>query len=658
MNNKWFVLDAETDGIYGKVLSVAAKVINSFKEEDYFYASLNIEKEDLSSEWVEDNVYDTLKNAEIMYDTEEELLEAFWAFYLKYHGDYEVLTDVPYPVETGVFGKCIAKDRENREKYSPSPIYDLESMLVSNGYDKLAARNEIVKTDLKAHDAMNDVDITIKILEEVIMEKTVYSYHTFFFPFVWNVGESLIFDDYINELSSCKWEDISIDGFDTINDGTELGMNAEQKYQFIQYFTEAAREAIIGWNKQFVRCFAYDQKNVHENAVYHIEKEEETAEKDGSKRKVQYTYNLIINGIKLKVFNTGIAVFSIEAENYDYRTIDDVKRINEYGRRIFAPYFLIKDDKSMDCDSCADVLGINYNMRTSYSFIAKERPKTEEACVPPFIRELLPAFQLKPAIDDRMFVACCVCDKEYALYSKKYQKLSAVVSGEIKDTPEDKAEKDKNYRSERDEIIECAKSLYELFYIDRPHGCSCQSLRMMHELLSKTVYDRWGNYGTFTGITHHSMVCINDGGAPHVIFTFIAIYTHMVSMVLAQRAAIIVFDEISSRLTSGFRERKVNMRKKKRIEAVIKFQEKYIAFCNQHNNIEITCQEQGVEIYNMLQEAMYVKENNDKLEKEVNILYETANASNDLNLNVWALWFAIAAIVLAVVQIVVDIVLH
>lgn len=167
MTGKFFVTDAETDGLYGRVLSVAAKVIDGENTINHFYGAVKVNKDELESEWVIENVYPYLKNAEVFFETEQALLEAFWQFYREYCKEYTVLAQVPYPVEMGLFYKCIMADKKERERFSPFPLLDLESMLVAKGYGMLD--DVIIKTKRISHDAMNDVDNIIDIVREVLI---------------------------------------------------------------------------------------------------------------------------------------------------------------------------------------------------------------------------------------------------------------------------------------------------------------------------------------------------------------------------------------------------------------------------------------------------------------------------------------------------------
>ena len=630
--NNLFVMDAETDGIYGNVLSIAVKVIYSFSEIDRFYGAVKIKKEEIATEWVKENVFDTLKNAEIFFNTENELLEAFWEFYSKYYKEYDVIADVAYPVETGIFRKCIEKDKESREKLSPFPIYDLESFLVAKGYDKLADREKLAKTDLKRHDAMNDVDITIRILRRFC--EMYYSYHTFMFPFVWRCenNSKMSIDDYCNMLDK-KWEPYSVEIDETrknTDEDKKFDLTDIQSHKIFQYFTPAARQSILGCqNNGYVRCYIYDHKNVHDMAIYHIKKAVE--------EKI-FEYNLLINAIKLKVYNTGIAILKIETQNEKYKSIKDVKAINEYGRRLFMPY--IKNAKKNDCDVCADELGFNFNQNSelNYDTISGSNPSTKDDIIPNFIKVLLPKINIKSAIDDRMFVCCCVCDREFTEKAKEYKKLSDINSDKLVITEADKAEKGKDpaYVSEYDRVLDIARSLYELIYIDREGSCSCTSNEMLEKLLVDSIYDRWEfsgeSYGTYTMATHHSLVFLTDGGEGHVVESFLTQYAEIAATVLSQRAAMIVFDCLVSDLSKDF-EKDKNKIGLKKIKEIRDLQEKHIAFLNQHMNIEITCQEQGIEIYELLQKSLYIKDEIEMLAKEIELLTNAANTANDVRLN-------------------------
>lgn len=427
----------------------------------------------------------------------------------------------------------------------------------------------------------------------------VYSYHTFYFPFVWDNAGKLEFEDYINCLEAMnRWNDISVHNLGEASD------NVIANYQTLQYYTDMGRKSLFGWNSDFVRCYEYVDAKA--DATYHIE-----AEKD---------YKLRLYGIKLKIYNTGIGILTFEVENSQYKSLADVKAINEHGRRIYPPY-----QSPLGCSLCAKKLGTTIKGKQNFSNIAMLAPTTLSDCIPDFISSLLPDTKILPAIDDRMFVACLINDTD------AFQSVM-------------------NYKTEQT----ASKSLYELLYIDKENNCTCPTESMRSELLERSVYRRWlenkddnGNIaGTLFGVTHHSFVGVTTATDPYIIeIPFLSIYTHMVSVVLAQRATIIAFDARVSELSAGF-EKKGTILNRDRIKTLKELQEKYIAFLNQHMNIELTCQEQGNELYALLQQEMYITNETASLSDEISRLSEAANTANESKFTLIALWIAWIPIVM------------
>lgn len=430
----------------------------------------------------------------------------------------------------------------------------------------------------------------------------IYSYHTFYFPFIWKTEKMTDIQKLAKTLEK-DWRDISVTGFEQVGGLKSGDYSLVADYQVVQYFTPAARRSLFGWGEGgFVRCMEY---KFGKDSEYHI-------------RCGNNIWNLRIDGIRLKIYNTGIAVLSIETENHHYKTLKDVKSINENGRRIFAPYFV-----NGKCYSCADELGIK---GVGYDSISTNMPKREEDCVPGFIRALFPeGVQIKPAIDDRMFVTSLVND------AKAFECLSAY-------------EKDEN----------ASKSLYEFIYIDEEGCCTCPTASMRDKLLERSVYKRWLESknsddtigGSIYGITDYSFVCITAcDDSVYIELPFLTIYNHMVSSVIAQRATILAFDAVVSNMSCGF-EKKSRCLDREKLRNLQKLQEQYIAFLNQHMNIEVTNQEQGIELYTMFQKELYIVDEMQNLEKEISALSNAAETKNSNNLSYMAMWLSV--IILAV----------
>ncbi len=168
MKEQLFFVDAESDGLYGAFLSIAALVTDKNGTElDCFYGAVKVTEEDISSEWVKKNVFPHIKNASVFYENENEILEAFWSFWLKHREKSDCVSYVPYPVESRLFISCVAKNKEERQLLAPFPIYDLATLLESKGYSFDADMKEVSGLDLVIHDAMNDVRMMAEVWKKL-----------------------------------------------------------------------------------------------------------------------------------------------------------------------------------------------------------------------------------------------------------------------------------------------------------------------------------------------------------------------------------------------------------------------------------------------------------------------------------------------------------
>lgn len=165
---KHFFVDAETDGLYGRFLSVAVLVVDEKGVElDCFYAAVCVKEEDITTPWVRDKVYPFLKNADVFYENESDLLESFWSFWLEHRENSVCIAYVEYPVETRLFSTCVMHNLEERAFLGPFPLYDLSTLLVARGYDFNADLTTISDLDLVSHDALNDVKMMADVWQKL-----------------------------------------------------------------------------------------------------------------------------------------------------------------------------------------------------------------------------------------------------------------------------------------------------------------------------------------------------------------------------------------------------------------------------------------------------------------------------------------------------------
>lgn len=434
-----------------------------------------------------------------------------------------------------------------------------------------------------------------------MMEKNIqaYSYHTFYFPFVWDNAGETDYDDYIKAIEAGSWKNISV------KELSDISADSVADYAAIQYFTDGAKKSVFGWKGDYMRCYQYDCSDC---AKYHIKKGESVWELD-------------LMRIQLKVYNTGIGILCFETANHHAKSLTDVKAINEYGRRIYAPYF------SFDgCARCADQLGIRCGESFTVAEVSTRIPTSQKDCIPNFILELLPADSaIQPAIDDRMYVACLVND------ANAFQDLMAFETNP-----------------------KASESLYELIFVDREGYSTCPTENIRVDMIQKSLYRRWMGQkaandtmiGTLYAVTHHSFLCFTASADPTLPGkSFLTIYNPMAALVLAQRATIISLDTMVSELSCDFEKKNVRLTRKK-IRMLQNLQEKYIGFLNQHMKVEVTCQEQGIDLYEMLQREMNILREKAAINNEIEQLSNAANTATDNYLSLLATGLATALVFL------------
>ena len=164
-----FYVDAECDGLYGAFLSVAAMVTDeNGKELDRFYVSVRANESDIQTDWVREHVLPYLANADEIVNTEDELLDSFWEFWMKHRESAVCIAYVQYPVEARLFSQCVMKAAEERTFLGPYPLYDLSTLLVARGLDPDPDMAALSGMELTEHDAMNDVRMIAKVWEKLM----------------------------------------------------------------------------------------------------------------------------------------------------------------------------------------------------------------------------------------------------------------------------------------------------------------------------------------------------------------------------------------------------------------------------------------------------------------------------------------------------------
>ncbi|MBQ2724489.1 MAG: hypothetical protein IJF78_02160 [Clostridia bacterium] len=501
----------------------------------------------------------------------------------------------------------------------------------------------------------------------------IYSYHTFLFPFVWEGrGKHSVPLAKFLELfeNNVNWENVDMPDEHHITPNPQI-LNMDDAllfYKEYQYFHPYARKALYGFAEDIVTNYSFRPKDIRNLAHYYITRTDEK----GSRK-----YCLLVNAIKLKIYNTGVAIFILECENHgvgetldpesgkvtgklDQRTLSAVKEINDYGRRVALPYLptppyyssLTADSLTLDIDSVG-------TFQSDFRKFAKEMNSLEtfertlsltHFC--DFIKKILQfgrddirftskltdidknTYYIYPALDDRMFVVCYVMDSaEIAKFTKRKD------DGELVCLTDDTL----------------SKSLHELIAIDPPGNCCTQDMNLRKSYLETHMYNRWIDYGTLTTYTNQSLINLTTTDCPsYLTDSFLTQYVQLCCLVLVQRASIINFQRQTSAISAHVEERGRQI-KLSTVSEVMKLQERFVAFQNQLSFTEVSPQDQGIEIYDKLMEFCFIEKELDSLKNQLDCLCNAANTSLDYNFNKYALIFAVPTLVSEVAITAIDI---
>lgn len=419
-----------------------------------------------------------------------------------------------------------------------------------------------------------------------------YSYHVFLFPFKWydtnNTKNELLDKESLKHLMCQRFSNwVKFNPLTT--------EDLEELYNEKNYFY------------QFVHDVMYDNPEDNEDPVLH-----HYEHKCGGWENVTYnielkngkTYTLKVDAINLNFYSTGVGTLSFYLENNrtDQKESEDILRINQYGRRIMPPFY---GDIEMRLETAQSISisGID-GTESRYKEDFKNYTTNDSWKPASFINELIkdfnPKLDIKPIIDDRMFVLCWYGNDFISKYSIKNR------------------------------IEEFSKSefWYKYCFIDGD-TMTCQNDTMQKKLIDDYSYLRWQKFGTAYGITGHSFTMITDTGgfAQNVLKIHLrTIYARMIELTLVQRASMLRFSEEVCRL-SKLR----NTRKNPVVEEISALNREYIRFVNQIYFREVTSQEQGIELYDIIIKSMRLPDHIKDLDHEIAELHQYASLIEDRN---------------------------
>ncbi|MDD3505903.1 MAG: CorA family divalent cation transporter [Sulfurimonas sp.] len=411
----------------------------------------------------------------------------------------------------------------------------------------------------------DDIESLITEFKKEKKKDKIYSYHTFMLPFT--------FSGNFDKKNNWEYKPFEI--------------KEQRNYNEFVYFYKHVQDAI------------YNKEN--ENEENWISKYYEYKEQKGT-----YTINckkgifeLELDGISLRIFNTNVAILSFNLKNTNYSSLDDILAINDFGRRIY-PQFL---GKNFTCDTKNAILANSLTL----TFEKKEPIKEDFTrfdnlldikLLPNFITDLVEKnFQkdkegkttIRQIIDDRMFVISQYHNDELIKKLKFYKQHCNKYEYETSD------------------------DWYRYLFIDGDDK-TCQSKNMTKKLISESTYDRWIEWGTLFGISRYSFVAFTGSwfGKNRLLPHMQTMYFQMFTLLLAYRATIIKFaDDIQYATTN---DNEITQKTKE-------VYKKYLNFLNKLYFKEITAQDQGIELYNQAIKIMDIETYMNDLDNEINELH-------------------------------------
>lgn len=184
----------------------------------------------------------------------------------------------------------------------------------------------------------------------------------------------------------------------------------------------------------------------------------------------------------------------------------------------------------------------------------------------------------------------------------------------------------KEFETDYNHFINTNKSWYEFVFVDKLGGLSCQNDKMRRELIKKATYPRWQQNCSLYGVSRYSMVFLTnyatDIFAPFLFPYFETEYARMAELVFMQRATVLRFSSEITHISNMSLQKGFGAR-------VSSLYKEYIRFENQIYFREVSAQDQGIEMYKLLFDAVNLKEQVEKLDDEIEELYNFVSLRED-----------------------------
>ncbi|NVK64976.1 MAG: hypothetical protein HWE22_10335 [Flavobacteriales bacterium] len=488
----------------------------------------------------------------------------------------------------------------------------------------LSARDEIIELLTEEKSQEEEKETTLK--------EEIYSHHIFLFPFKWRVNDDESFFDlsHFNSLCSGKWESskFNLEGLDRFNEYNYF-------YEHVREMLYEKEESLVANESvsQFMRHFEY---KINTDSTYNVR-----LKKEGNDGK-QIEYSLAIDTIILNVYKMGTAVLSFHLRNHEYSNPEDILNINMYGRRVAVPFFDLKpvsiysgvpdqsgEDNEHDIlkgtklGEIPDAIWLNIDNRILCddfsSYREKENYQKNPFILPSFIKNLFP----------KDFIADQKSSKDSITISHVLDDRMHVISwfGHTKTVNELKVIK-RDYSNDRKTdqpfyAFETADFWQNYVFVDT--GVMQTNRFIRHTQLEAKTYSRFIEYGTLYGVSRYSFVMLTKnfsdlGNFNYLVRHLQSMYYKMVELCLLQRATILQFSDETALLAQKvltYHKDHDTAHTNSLSDRITELYRRYIFFVNRIYFREVTTQEQGIELYDMIQKSMRLPQEVKNLDEEI-----------------------------------------
>ena len=513
------------------------------------------------------------------------------------------------------------------------------------------------------------------------------SYHVFMLPFIIKEGVGpKHLEERLSVYDTTKWIHVC----DKVLSDEE---GARKAYNASKYFNKAAFEALHQTTKPLHKSW----RRQHKDDEFLEEFELKDLDPTRSYYRLDlnhFSARLQLQSVRVKLYshNIGQIIYTTyynevlfqkdkerkTVENYSY--LNAVEDINSCGRRVSLPFVPQPKQGSyadqLTATAVAAEISISINTESSHNTTSYKTDfdQMAKSIVPAgstahtyqenahhtiakhavgiifnsTIKEDKYHETIIPAYDDRMILASIISSDEAANLIPSYTEFKSLDEKtlsriSIYETEPDKAPYPNDMTAYKD-----ARQLYGIISCDSHNDYTVRDASMLQKLMQKFSLDRWNEYKSYTGVSHHAFVMIKPPRDDNAFLfdNFSYLYIEMVSLVVVQRTALLNILHNTSEASRNIKS--VHFPELRATSRVAKIRQDIAIFTANINLLDITEQEQGDETYTKIRENLGVNTLSHNVKEQVEELSDAAQAIRSSVYNAAALIVAVDALIIEI----------